>query len=238
MRTLLDNDQDFTFFGDEQVKIVFLQVVSMLNLESTVYTVSTIRENMDEVLREQGSGTLPPTYLYIMKIHVNSGYESDGLSLVAMLICMCLNLLFTFFWSICREVMLSSVMLLLWKFFNLLSNVINNSSVMWQSFCYSVIEGCRECLHCDFQQECDTQLLAPWVCILEKNCIFPGKFLEFCIKTAWPPCLIKYISDKSDKIRKLKSQKARESQGILLKKNWLETLSVTSFCNFGMNLHG
>ena len=113
MRTLLDNDQDFTFFGDEQVKIVFLQVVSMLNLESTVYTVSTIRENMDEVLREQGSGTLPPTYLYIMKIHVNSGYESDGLSLVAMLICMYLNLLFTFFWSICREVMLSFVMLLL-----------------------------------------------------------------------------------------------------------------------------
>ena len=92
MRTLLDNDQDFTFFGDEQVKIVFLQVVSMLNLESTVYTVSTILENMDEVLREQGSGTLPPTYLYIMKIHVNSRYESDGLSLVAMLICMCLNL--------------------------------------------------------------------------------------------------------------------------------------------------
>ena len=97
MRTLLDNGQDFTFFGDKQVKIVFLQVVPMLNLESTVYNVSTIRENMDGVLREQGSGTLPPRYLYIMEIHVNSGYESDGLSLVAMLICMCLNLLFTLF---------------------------------------------------------------------------------------------------------------------------------------------
>ena len=112
MRTLLDNGQDFTFFGDKQVKIVFLQVVSMLNLESTVYTVSTIRENMDEVLREQGSGTLPPRYLYIMKIHVNSGYEiwfvfSSNAYLHVF------EFIIYLFWSICRQIMLSYVVLLL-----------------------------------------------------------------------------------------------------------------------------
>ena len=58
IRTLLDDDEDVTFSGDEQVKRAFLQVVWMLNLQSSGYAVSTIRENMDEVLHEQGSGTL------------------------------------------------------------------------------------------------------------------------------------------------------------------------------------
>ena len=51
IQTLLD-DEDVTFSGDDQVKRVFLQVVSMLNLQSSGYAVSTIHENMDEVLRE------------------------------------------------------------------------------------------------------------------------------------------------------------------------------------------
>ena len=58
IRTLLDDDEDVTFSGDEQVKRAFLQVVWMLNLQSSGYAVSTIRENMDEVLHEQRSGTL------------------------------------------------------------------------------------------------------------------------------------------------------------------------------------
>ena len=32
-----------------------------------------------------------------MQIHVNSGWESDGMSLVATIICMYFNLLFTYF---------------------------------------------------------------------------------------------------------------------------------------------
>ena len=51
IQTLLD-DEDVTFSGDDQVIRVFLQVVSMLNLQSSGYAVSTIHENMDEVLRE------------------------------------------------------------------------------------------------------------------------------------------------------------------------------------------
>ena len=50
MRTLLDDDEDVSFSGDEQVKRAFQQVVSMLNLQSSGYAVSTSRENMDEVL--------------------------------------------------------------------------------------------------------------------------------------------------------------------------------------------
>ena len=96
IRTLLDYNEDVTFSSNEQVKRAFLQVVLMLNLQISGYAVSTIRENMDEALRE-GSGTLLSKYLYIMQIHVNNGYESDGLSLVAMLIYMCFNLSFTFF---------------------------------------------------------------------------------------------------------------------------------------------
>ena len=69
----------------------------MLNLQISGYAVWTIHENPDEVLREQGSGTLHSKYLYMMKIYGNSGYERDGLSLVAMLISIYLNLLFTFF---------------------------------------------------------------------------------------------------------------------------------------------
>lgn len=60
MRTLLDDDEDVTFSGDGKVK-------------SSGYAVLTIRENTDEVLHEQGTGTLPTKYLYVMQTHVNSG---------------------------------------------------------------------------------------------------------------------------------------------------------------------
>ena len=71
--TLLDDNEDVSFAGNEQVKRAFLKVVRMLNLQSRGYAVSTIREDMDEALREQGSGTLLSKYLYIMQIHVNNG---------------------------------------------------------------------------------------------------------------------------------------------------------------------
>lgn len=60
MRTLLDDDEDVTFSGDGKVK-------------SSGYAVLTIRENTDEVLHEQGTGTLPTKCLYVMQTHVNSG---------------------------------------------------------------------------------------------------------------------------------------------------------------------
>ena len=65
----------------------------MLNPQSSGYAVSIIRENIDEVLREPGLGTLPSKCFYLIQIHVNSGYKTDGLSLVAMLTCMCLSYL-------------------------------------------------------------------------------------------------------------------------------------------------
>ena len=74
------------FLAMKKSKRAFLQVVSILNLQSSGYAVPTFRENMDEVLRQQGSGTLPSKYLYIIQIHVNSGYEGNSLSFVAMLI--------------------------------------------------------------------------------------------------------------------------------------------------------
>ena len=50
IRTLLDDNEDVSFADNEQVKRAFLQVVPMLNLQSSGYAVSTIRENMDEAL--------------------------------------------------------------------------------------------------------------------------------------------------------------------------------------------
>ena len=81
--------------------------------------------------------------------------------------------------------LLSYVLLLLRTFLNFLFNVANNSPVTWQSFYFSVFEGCRECLQCEFWQEPDIQLLEPWVCIHERNCIFLGKVLKLCDHPAW-----------------------------------------------------
>ena len=159
-QTLLDDDWHVTFSGNEQAKRAFLQVVLMLNLQSSGYAVWTIHENLDEVLREQGSGTLHSKYLYMMKIYGNSGYERDGLSLVAMLISIYLNLLFTFFGPHVEK-FCYHILCYLWTFPNFFFNFTNNSPVRWLSFSFSVIESCRECLHCEFWQESDTQLLEP-----------------------------------------------------------------------------
>ena len=81
---------------------LFVRTWMKYNLQSSGYAVLTIRENMDEVLSEQGSSTLPSKYLYIMQIHVNSGYEKRWFVFSSNTYLHVSEFIIYYFWSICR----------------------------------------------------------------------------------------------------------------------------------------
>ena len=128
--------------------------------------------------------------LYIMQIHVNSRYESDGLSSVAMLICMCLKLISNFF-GLYGEKFCYHALSCLYEYF-LISYSVSRTTLLQfdNSFVFMWLKVVANACAVSFNRNLTLECWSLEFVSLKKNCIFPGRVLEFCIKIVWPPCLI------------------------------------------------
>ena len=171
--------------------------------------------------------------LYIMQIHVNSGYESDGLSSVAMLICMCLKLISTFF-GLYVEKFCYHALSCLYEYF-LISYSVSQTTLLPfdNSFVFMWLKVVANACTVSFNRNLTLDCWSLEFVSLKKTAFFLEESWNFALKLYDHPA---WSNTFLAKVWVSQGTCVPKSQGVLLK-NWVETLTVISFCNFGMNFH-